>query len=93
MASHHQPLADRTLTLNGLAQPAWAAALHAARVLRECNPNDAEDRARFRVARNRLVALLPAGADVSDIIAQAVRWYALNDMAAAFAGMEMEAVR
>ena len=91
MASHHQTLAP--LRLNDLAQPAWAAALHAARILRTSNPNDAEDSARFRVARNRLVALLPDNADASDIIGQAVHWYALNDVAAAFAGMEMEAVR
>lgn len=90
MASHHQQA--RALTLNDLAQPAWAAALHAARILRECNPNDAEDRARFRVARNRLVALLPAGTDTSDIIGQAVHWYALNDVAAQFAGVPVEAV-
>jgi hypothetical protein len=91
MASHFQP-APR-LTLSDLDHDAWAAALHAARILRESNPNDAEDRARFRVARNRLVALLPANADASDIIGQAVHWYALNDVAAQFAGMEMEAGR
>ena len=32
------------LLLNDLPQPAWAAALHAARILRECNASDAEDR-------------------------------------------------
>jgi hypothetical protein len=91
MASHFQP-APR-LALSALDHDAWAAALHAARILRESNASDAEDRARFRVARNRLVALLPVDADVSDIIGQAVHWYAMNDVAAQFAGMEMEAGR
>jgi hypothetical protein len=91
MPPHYAP-APR-LTIRDLDHDAWAAALHAARILRECNASDAEDRARFRVARNRLVALLPANADASDIIGQAVRWYCLNDIAAQFAGMEMEAVR
>lgn len=83
MTSHHQP----AIRLNDLAQPAWAAALHAARILRDCNASDAEDRARFRVAKARLVELLPHGADATDIIGQAVRFYALNDIAAAFAGL------
>lgn len=91
MASHNQQPAP-LVTLNDLAQPAWAAALHAARILRECNPNDAEDRARFRVAKARLVEMLPASADPIDLIGQAVRFYALNDIAAAFAGMPEGAV-
>jgi hypothetical protein len=90
MPPHHSPAPG--LRLNDLAQPAWAAALHAARILRECNPNDAEDRARFRVARNRLVELLPEGADASDIIGQAVRFYALNDVAAMVAALPEQAV-
>lgn len=74
-----------TLELNNLTQPQWAATLHAARILREANPNDPEDRARFRSAKARLVVLLPEGADPIDIIGKAVRWYALNDIAAAIA--------
>lgn len=74
------------MKLADLERPAWAAALHSARILRECNPHDADDRARFRVSRNRLVALLPIDVDASDIIAQAVHWYALSDVAAQFAG-------
>jgi hypothetical protein len=88
MASRHTP----ALTLNALSQPQWAATLHAARILRESNPNDAEDRARFRVAKARLVDLLPANADPIDLIGQAIRWYALNDIAAAFVGMPVEQV-
>lgn len=71
------------MNLNDLSQSQWAAALKAARVLREANPNDASDRARFRSARALLVDLLPTGADASDIICQAVRWYSMNDIAAA----------
>lgn len=80
------------VTLRDLSRPQWAAALHAARVLRESNASDAEDRARFCVARNRFVAMLPADAPVSDLIGEAVRWYAMNDIAAAFVGMPMEPV-
>ena len=78
----------RALTIRDLDRAAWAATLKAARVLRECNPNDADDRARFRAAKAEMVAMLPADADASDLIGQAVRWYALNDVAMAFAGMQ-----
>jgi high-affinity K+ transport system ATPase subunit B len=81
------------MNLNSLTQPQWAATLHAARILRECNPQDAEDRARFRAARNRLAGMLPDGAPDKDLIAEAVRWYAMNDFAAAFVGLPVEAVQ
>lgn len=84
------------MTLRDLSHPQWAAALAAARALTGGNPNNADDRASFRAARDALVATLPADADYRDIIGQAVRWYALNDIAAAFVGMhnaELEQVR
>lgn len=76
------------MTLAELGRPQWAATLHAARILRDADPADAEDKQRYRVARNRLVAILPPGADASDLIAQAARFYALSDTALAMAGMD-----
>lgn len=80
------------MKLSDLSQPQWAAALKAARVLREADPNNADDRARFRGAKALLLDLLPEGADPIDIIGQAVRWYALNDIAAAIALLPEDAV-
>lgn len=70
------------MTLRELSKLQWDAALEAARVLRQSDPNIAEDRARFRVAKDRLVAVLPADTDERDIITQALRWDSLNAFAA-----------
>lgn len=72
--------------LSNLTKPQWDAALAAAKALRRCDPDKAADRRRFRAAKQRLVDLLPPGADARDIITQAVRWDSLNELANAFMG-------
>lgn len=75
------------VSLRVLTKPQWDAALNAARILIAHNPAEAEARARYREAKEALAALLPDGADTREIILAAVRWDALNDIAAAFAGV------
>lgn len=73
--------------LSTLSKPAWDAALNAARVLRSSNPHNADDRASFRDARDRLAALLPADTDTRPIVTEAVRWDSMNEFALTFAGL------
>lgn len=75
-------------SLEQLDRGQWAAALKAARILRECDPHVEHDRAEYREAKAALVQMLPADADATELIAQAIRWYALNDVALAFSGMQ-----
>ncbi len=75
------------MTLATLNKPQWDAALHAARVLRRSDVNNADDRASFRDARDRLAALLPDDADTRPIVTSAVHWDAMNDFAGAFVGL------
>lgn len=75
------------MKLRDLTKPQWDAAREAATILMRCNPQDADDRARFREARDKLAALLPEGADERDLIKQAAHWNSLNDFTAAFLGL------
>ena len=75
------------MKLVDLSKPQWDAALEAARQLCSGNVHCADDRAAFRAAKARLVELLPEGADASDIITEATHWSAMNDIAAALAGI------
>lgn len=75
------------MTLRELSKPQWDAALIAARCLTQGNPNRPADCAAFREALAAVAALLPPDADAKDIVGQAVRWDALNSIAAAFAGL------
>jgi len=78
---------DDTISLKNLSKPQWDAALDAARHLARANPDVASDRAAFRDARDRLASLLPDRADTRAIIIAALRWDALNEVAATFAGL------
>jgi hypothetical protein len=75
------------MKLRDLTKPQWDAALFAARELASGNPNVADDRARFRAAKERLAELLPDGANANDLISQAAHWNALNFVAGALAGI------
>lgn len=74
--------------LRTLTKPQWDAALAAAKALMHGNPNDANDRATFREKKAQLAELLPADADVREIISAAVKWDMKNALAASLAGLE-----
>jgi hypothetical protein len=76
--------------LADLSKPQWDAALHAARVIKSCNPNVADDRARFLAARDHLKALLPDHINERSIIQQALDWDSLNELGAILAGLPIE---
>lgn len=75
------------MTPRDLSKAQWDAALEAARVLRQCNPNNAADRQRYRDARLHLVELLPEGTDERSLITEAIHWDAMNSLASALAGL------
>lgn len=75
------------MNLRELSKPQWDAALNAARVLCASNPERAEDRARYREAKDALVSILPSNADATAIISEAIRWNSLNSIVSALAGI------
>lgn len=75
------------MKLTDLSKPQWDAAQQAARALMQGSPDRQADRAAYAVARAKLSRLMPAGADVREIIAATARWNMVNDIAAMCAGM------
>lgn len=76
--------------LSTLTKPQWDAALEAARALMSGNVHNADDRAAYRAAKAKLVALLPAGVSASQIVEKAAHWDAMNFLAGAFAGLPIQ---
>jgi hypothetical protein len=73
------------MSIRDLSKPQWDAVREAADQFMDCNAARAEDRAAFRVAKAKAAALIPNG-DIRELIVEAVRWRALNDLAETFAG-------
>lgn len=80
------------MKLSDLTREQSLAALEAARVLTTCSPDRADDRAGFRAAKAKLAALLPDGANVNQIITDAVHRDMLDAIAVVCAGLPKELV-
>lgn len=74
------------MTLRALTKPQHDAAREAALSYMHGNPNHAEDRAKYQLAKARLSNLLPAGTDADECIRDAVRWEMKNVMSEAIYG-------